>query len=143
MKDKWLVCVFVLIQLTWGIIQSSLGFLIFVFFYLIDHKNERFLYKGAIVTRWKLKGSCCVGLFIFLGSKDHRVLAHEYGHYIQSCLLGPFYLSLVGIPSFFWCNLPLFDRQRKKGKYRYSSFYTEKWANHLGQKYTNQNTINY
>lgn len=143
MKDKLYLTIFYLLQWTWGVIQNVLGFLIFIFLYLKDRKRKIFRYRGAVVTMWKQKSSASIGMFIFLGTRDRKVLVHEYGHCIQSMILGPLYLPLVGVPSFVWCNAPHFRKKRKKGTYRYSSFYTEKWANHLGHRVTNEEPISH
>ncbi len=78
----------------------------------------------------KLKsGSISLGKFILLCETHHNneiTIKHEYGHYIQSLLLGPLYLLVIGIPSFLWANVFW------NGKSDYYSFYTEKWANKLG-----------
>ena len=50
------------------------------------------------------------GAFIFIDTgaegEEYKktVSVHEYGHTIQSLILGPLYLFVVGIPSFVWCN---------------------------------------
>ncbi len=143
MKNKLKLILFYLLQWTWGIFQNILGFLIFFFQFLKNIDREIFIYKGAIVTMWDYRNSASLGMFIFLGFDDERVLVHEYGHCIQSIILGPFYLILIGIPSLIWCNHPRLRRLRRKGTYRYSSFYTEKWANHLGEKVTDEESIRY
>ena len=45
-----------------------------------------------------------MGMFLFLGDHDKHVLVHEYGHSIQSCILGPLYLPVIGIPSLIWAS---------------------------------------
>ncbi len=51
-------------------------------------------------------GAVSLGLFVFWSDTgdgvftlDARNRLHEYGHSIQSRILGPFYLPIVGIPS--------------------------------------------
>ena len=143
MKSKLYLFLFYLLQWTWGIIQNVLGFFVFVFLCLKDSKRKIFMYKGTIVTMWEQKTSASLGMFIFLGIADERVLVHEYGHSIQSIILGPLYLPFIGIPSMIWCHHPTLRKLRRKGTYRYSSFYTEKWANHLGEKVTDEESIRY
>lgn len=63
-----------------------------------------------------------------------RVLVHEYGHTIQSVILGPLYLIVISIPSGLWCNLSQAAEYRRKNKVSYYAFYPEKWADHLGEK---------
>ena len=143
MNNSFTYFIFYLLQMTWGIIQNILGFLIWLFLMIKDRNRKVFRYKGAIVTMWRSRTSSSLGIFIFLSTEDERVLVHEYGHCIQSCILGPLYLPVIGIPSFLWCNLPLFRKLRRKGTYRYSSLYAEKWANHLGEKITHRKSIRY
>ena len=131
------------LQMTWGIIQNALGFLIWLYVIMTGPKETRWLFHGALVTRWNLKSSMSMGMFLFLGSDDMRIVVHEYGHSIQSCILGPFYLLIIGIPSLTWASTPFLIERRRKGRYRYSSFYPEKWANHLGKRFTRLDSINY
>ena len=131
------------LQLTWGMIQNVLGFMIWIFVLLTGPKEKRRMFQGAFVTRWNLESSMSMGMFLFMGTDDPRVLVHEYGHTIQSCILGPFYLPVIGIPSFCWANTPRFVRSRRIGRYRYSDFYTERWANHLGRRFTGRETIRF
>ena len=129
------------LQMTWGILQNILGFIIWIYVLLTGPKEKRHVFHGALVTRWYLKSSMSMGMFLFMGTDDQRVLVHEYGHTIQSCILGPLYLPFIGIPSFCWANTPRFQRSRKQGKYRYSDFYPERWANYLGWRFTGREGI--
>ena len=78
-----------------------------------------------------------MGMFLFLNedhyARDPYVLIHEFGHAIQSVLLGPLFLPIMGIPSFLWCNLPPCKRLRRKKGVSYYSFYPESTANRLGE----------
>ena len=80
-----------------------------------------------------------VGMFLFLG-KNHSnpTLIHEFGHSVQSVILGPLFLPVMGIPSIIWCNLPVFRKMRKEKGISYYSFYPEKSANYLGSLVTGQ-----
>lgn len=62
------------------------------------------------------------------------LLVHEYGHTVQSLLLGPLYLIAVGLPSLLWSYLPGAARKRKEGGASYFSVYPENWANRLGER---------
>ena len=80
-----------------------------------------------------------LGMFLFLGNtKDPRVLVHEYGHSIQSMILGPLYLPVIGIPSYVWCNLPHFRKLRREKGVSYYRFYPESNANYLGKLITKE-----
>lgn len=137
-----------LIQCTWGILQTLLGFFVF----LINIKHEHFLYHGAIITKWNKGSSVSLGMFVFITKEPYfyrryrdqyskeelfeRLLVHEYGHTIQSLILGPLYLIIMGIPSALWAGVPYFHKKRKNEKISYFAFFTEKWANTLGEKVT-------
>ena len=131
------------LQMTWGILQNVLGLFVWLYVLATGPKEKRHFFYGALVTRWKSKASMSLGMFLFLGTDDERVIVHEYGHSIQSLILGPFYLPVIGIPSFIWANSPHYIRNRKRGRYKYTSFYPEKWANHLGRLFTGKMPINY
>ncbi len=142
---------YVLLQWTWGILQNLSGGLRFLLSLFRPHAR----YRGAVVTPWKKRSSAAVGMFIFLhvsdpdilaGKKpfrpeelppwDKRVLVHEYGHTVQSVILGPFFLPFIALPSTLWAGLggPI----RRKKKVSYYRFYPEKWANRLGEKTTGE-----
>lgn len=95
-------------------------------------------YHGSLLTYhegdW---GGVSLGMFIFVNGKredkwikDARV--HEYGHTVQSLILGPLYLFVIGIPSGIWCNSPKYIKLREEQFVSYYRFYTESWANSAG-----------
>lgn len=67
------------------------------------------------------------------------MLVHEYGHTIQSAILGPLYLIIIGIPSTIWGFA--FERKRKIEQIPYGLFFTERWANQLGERITSEKSI--
>ena len=92
-------------------------------------------YKQAIVIPCIMRRAVTLGNYIFVGlnSEYRKTVKHELGHTIQSKILGPLYLIVIGIPSITYCGLRrLFPSLRKKNYY---DFYTEKWANYLSEKY--------
>lgn len=143
--------IYALIQCTWGLPQTLVGFIVF----LLNITHEHFFYRGAIVTKIKGKGSVSLGWFIFVGmdlpsdrrvenrildeDMEQRVIVHEYGHTIQSLFLGPLYLIIIGFPSAVWAWSTYF--RRKEMKIPYASFYTESWANHLGELVTKEKSF--
>lgn len=135
--------IYYFLQLTWGIIQNILGFFVYLFVRISDPKCLHCRFFCSFACKWKLRSSMSLGMFLFIGEDNYRVLVHEYGHSIQSMILGPFYLPLIGIPSLIWAQTPRYKRKRRKGIYRYSSFYPERWANYLGRKYTTLDSITY
>ncbi len=123
-------------QLTWGCLQSMLGAWIF----LLNRKKEHSLYHGAVVTRWKGKSSLSLGPFLFVaehldGERYEHILQHEFGHTIQSLVLGPLYLVLIGLPSVIWCNLPYFKRLRNEKSVPYDRFFIEGQASRIGKRF--------
>ena len=138
MKNNFNYPLYYSIQWTWGIIQNILGFFLYVVVMCISSNREIYRYQGSKIIYWDRNESVSLGTYIFLGRDDHHTIAHEYGHSIQSCILGPFYLIVVGIPSFIWCNSKIFKKMRKDKHISYYSFYPEKWANYLGKKYTGE-----
>ncbi len=137
---------YIILQCTWGIIQTLAGLVMFMI--SIGEKHE--FYKGAIATFWKRSYGISLGMFIFIPPKARfynpdkydlraeeirsRLLVHEYGHTYQSLILGPLYFPVVGIPSCIWGMV-------KKPEQSYFSFYAEKWANHLGEKFTGMKSM--
>jgi len=125
-----------LINITWGILQSLVGFVGFLWF----GRRPHYWYKGSIVTVVKGNwGGISLGAFIFIDEdikKDKAPVSlfvnHEYGHCIQSLLLGPLYLFIIGLPSMVWARF--FDGYRRRKKINYYDFYTERWAEVLGTK---------
>ncbi len=139
---------YIFCQCTWGFLQTLLGFLVF----LLHIKSKHYFFHGAIVTEWSDRSSVSLGLFVFVTSEPYfydklkndytmselseRLLVHEYGHTIQSLLLGPLYLIIIGIPSTLWGFSPIAARKRREVPLSYFSFFTERWANQLGESVT-------
>lgn len=130
---------YILCQCTWGAVQTLIGVVIF----LLCTEKQKLIYHGAVVTKWKLQGSLSLGMFIFLSdriddSRKRKVLVHEYGHTIQSLILGPLYLIIIGLPSFVWAGFPPCEKYRRQKKRSYYWLYPEYWANCLGEKITGE-----
>ena len=94
-------------------------------------------YKEAKIYYWKWPGGMSLSNNIFVPFEwyneteyQKNYVKHEYGHTVQSKILGPLYLFVIGLPSLLWAWLG--DNYRKKNKVSYYAFYTEKWANKLG-----------
>lgn len=122
---------FVLWQCTWGGVQSLLGAVLFLFF----AGKKHYIFHGAVVTEWSYGGSVSLGQFIFLSKGREDVRPHEFGHCIQSLILGPLYLLVIGLPSIIWAGFPPCRSLRRKRKTGYFDFYTERWANRLSERF--------
>ena len=115
-------------QWTWGFPQTLVGLIV----YLCCSDKPHETYRGCVVTRWSNRGSMGMGMFLFLGCEDPQVRVHEFGHSVQSLILGPLFLPIMGIPSFLWCNLPVCRKFRRNKGVSYYRFYPESTANRLG-----------
>lgn len=147
---KRMLCL--LLQCTWGLLQTAAGAVVFLRF----RHCPRYCFRGAVVTVYPLYSSLSLGPFIFLTDKpprdrsgripgpdiSRRLLVHEYGHTVQSLILGPLYLPVVGLPSALWAHLPACQR-RWRGNVSYFSFVTERTANFLGEKATGEPSMGF
>ena len=129
---------YILWQYLWGLPQNLVGAVLYLYYRLKGCPH--FSYQGARVILWTVDGgSMSVGRYLFLHQswrpKDQFLLAHEYGHTIQSLILGPLYLPLVGLPSILWAGLPCFERLRRKKRRSYYSVYPENWATSFGKRF--------
>ena len=123
------------IRTLWELPQNILGFIV----KSICRTQLYTAYKDATVYYWKIDGGLSLGKYIFLPCDpvlDHYLLKHEYGHTLQSKRLGWLYLLVIGLPSLIWASC--FRKYRAKTGKSYYSFYTESWANKLGQEDTKQ-----
>lgn len=131
------------LQWTWGLPQTLIGAAVF-----IAHKKDRhFDYNGATATRWRRQDGVSLGKYIFIPDKsteasgeEEFLLTHEYGHTLQSLILGPAYLLLVGVPSLLWNRLPYFRKIRKRTGRSYYSALFERSASELGKRHVRKNS---
>ena len=137
---------FYFVQFTWGILQNLVGLIGFLLF-SGKYRHDRF--HNAFVTYVdtdKPFGGISLGIFIFVNGKRseewlHDTRIHEYGHTIQSLVLGPMWPLVIALPSFIWCNFPPLCRYRKENDVSYYALYCEGWANIWGSKASGQDFI--
>lgn len=131
---------YTVIQFTWALPQNILAVILLLLLMLKNPKRRIFYYHGAVVTHWKFRSSMGLGMFIFFGHHrtpgkySSQVLVHEYGHTIQSVLLGPLFLPVIGLPSLLWAFIPYCGQLRKDKEISYYDFYCEAWANYEGER---------
>ncbi len=131
---------YLLIQFTWGLGQTAIGFL----FFLIHITKKHQFYRCAIETQWdNPNAGLSLGPFIFVpkqeGEYQDQVRVHEYGHTFQSLILGPFY-AIVGILSVGWGSI-IFPILRGTEKYKdipYTKNFVEYQASWIGEKITKE-----
>ena len=127
-----------LCQWTWGLPQNLVGGVLYLWYRAKGCPHFR--YQGASGVIWDRKaGSMSMGRFLFMHPswtpENRDLLNHEYGHTIQSLMLGPTYLLAVGVPSILWAGLPRFKQMRREGRRSYYSVYPEKQASSLGTRF--------
>jgi len=120
----------ILLAFTWELPQTILA----LFLILLTRGDQRESMKYAIVFWRQVYWGVSLGMFILLGRSYSGMLAdrtkkHEHGHTIQSMMLGPLYLIVVGLPSIVFNILTRF-RILSWGSYY--TRYPENWADQLG-----------
>lgn len=107
----------------WCLPQNLLGLL----FLLFIRGEERHTLNGISFYYAKdFRGGISLGRYIILGDKRERSVRHEFGHCIQSRMLGPLYLIVVGLPSLIHAWLCKCD------DHSYYDYWCERWADKLG-----------
>lgn len=135
--EKVIRIIFPILNCTWGIIQTVVGGIVF----LVNIRSRHYIYKGVVVTEWPLLSGVSLGVFVFVPRRGEsnssekaywENVLHEYGHTVQSVILGPLYMLIIGAPSIIWCQF--FGGMRRRSGISYYTFFTEKWANYLTEK---------
>ena len=115
----------------WELPQNLVGLVI----YIIEKRKGEYSYKyrdNRTVTYWHLTSGISLGSFIFVNKwATNETIKHEFGHTKQSKMLGWLYLLVIGLPSLIWAGC--FEKYRQKHNISYYSFYTERWADDLGE----------
>ncbi|MDR2686588.1 MAG: hypothetical protein LBB75_02460 [Oscillospiraceae bacterium] len=146
---------FYLLHWTWALSQNIVGGAGCLLMSLSGkHRRENF--HGAVVTYVDTKknfGGVSLGMFIFLNGRHskenpgdgwtHDSRIHEFGHCVQSILLGPLYWVVVGLPSITWCSFPPLAKMHntKATKHIYYKLYCEGWANLWGAAWTGEDFV--
>lgn len=142
MKHMWL---YYILNYTWGILTTFVGWLVFGFIRLFLIK--KILEKGKFgPCLYLIFGNNWGGLelgtnFFVAGMMGEywtlHTKQHECGHTFQNAVLGPLAIFLVYIPSCirYW----LFEFRKRKGKYPgdYESIWFEGNATAVGKEYYN------
>lgn len=136
-----------IIHWSWCLPQTLLGYLMLKKYKRMGWVNDIIEYRlGTVLIRQiALGGGRSLGKYVFtydykdskrseeLKTKaQKRMDRHEYGHALQSLLLGPLYLFIIGGPSILWHKH--FDKVKNKVDIDYyKDFYTERWADKWGK----------
>ena len=106
----------VLLAVTWCALQSLAGALLAL---AIIPFSRREIYRGMVTVYHRFSLSFSLGFFAFVsdsaeGAKGVR--SHLYGHFLQSCILGPFYLFTVSLCQLIVRIPPLKRHRLERGK---------------------------
>ena len=80
-----------------------------------------------------------LGNYIFLDFNEYheyKTIKHEHGHQIQSLILGPLYLIIIGLPSIIGNIVYRIKRRNFRKNYNPKDYYKqpwEAWADKLGK----------
>jgi len=121
----------------WQLPQHLLGLLLVR---LLKAKKHVWTHKGANIGYWRFERANRFSRFISGGSfggyillpqrNDYeKTVPHENGHSIQSKMLGPLYLVIIGLPS---ATGNLLARVSEKVRRNYYRLPWERWADILG-----------
>ena len=111
----------------WQFPQHLLG-LIMLFFYLRQQRirdSHAKKYSDIFIID-NFPSGMSLGPVIFVRDEDELTIKHELGHSVQSRILGPLYLIVIGLPSLIWNKL-----WKPSWKHDYYWFWTERWADKL------------
>lgn len=119
-------------RFTWQSTQSHLGNTVNNVLNIFGKVTEVTNLEGATAVATTLDGGAFTMGSYITGPENFRadwrdhLFVHEYGHYIQSKIFGPLYLSAIALPSFF-------DFSKEKDRHR--TRWYEAQASSLGGKY--------
>lgn len=119
-----------ILKFFWQLPQTIVALIYFLYLRYKDEILDTCTFQGAVVfIKKESYGSVTLGNYIFLSPRaTDTTIRYEWGHTRQSLLLGPLYLIVIGIPSIIWAATHRAIAPNKP----YDWFYTEAWANKLG-----------
>lgn len=119
--------------LPWIILQTLVGLDCFVYSKIRGYCKRIKTDEGIVYYEVDNSNPCygvSLGLFVFLQQKyfgDKLAYRHEWGHQIQSLILGPLYLLVIGLPSAITNLFKTYDTNIK-----YFNYPWEHWADFCG-----------
>jgi len=104
------------LAVTWCVLQSLAGALLTL---ALVPFSKREIYRGMVTVYHRFSFSFSLGFFAFVshradGAKGVR--SHLYGHFLQSCILGPFFLFTVSLCQLIVRIPPLKRHRLERGK---------------------------
>ncbi|MBQ4290119.1 MAG: hypothetical protein II719_02880 [Clostridia bacterium] len=125
---------FLLLSLSWGLPTTLLGAAAAGILFCAGHRPVRYGWVRAFFLPgidWGLE----LGLFFIAPESGRlRICDHEFGHALQNCVLGPFNLGVVTVPSVlrFWYRR-LRERSHKPLRTAYDAAWFEGTATASGE----------
>ena len=131
----WFYPIFWLLSLTWGVLPTLPGAILFLA-HLLTGKKPRRIGPLFYIRTGKHWGGCELGMFFLRDdSSTEHVTYHEAGHGLQNIVLGPLMLPLVSIPSFLRYHYRNFLKRRHPERKLppYDAIWFERQATKLGK----------
>lgn len=129
--------------ISWQLPQQVLGVLYGLLLVVLGKVQFVTYLQGAIVVRTTFGGGLTLGNIIT--SSTSSLDAHEWGHVVQSSLLGPFYLIVIGIPSIVRASgislCKWLGYLKGFGEVEYYKFYPESTANWLTARFLKSKVV--
>lgn len=129
MKDKKITILSTIVNWTWELPQTLLGFILKLMYNV--HKVEEYN-NIKLVYLSTARIGISLGRYVLVSKRASiTTKRHEYGHCIQSKYLGPLYLIVVGLPSITFNIIS----SMIGGKFadNYYNRFPENWADKLGK----------
>lgn len=129
MKNKVIETTKYVLLYLWQLPQHLLGLLIIL---VTKGETKHKLHNITYYYYDPFPGGISLGDYMIIGTHWDKSVRHEFGHSIQSKILGWFYLPSVGICS--GLHAATYEWRLKKGWVKsYYDYWTEKWADKLGK----------
>ena len=128
----------------WQLPQNLLGVLLLA---LYKHEKQYHTLNGRrFYYTEEMPNGVSLGNYIIMKREDRGdSMKHEYGHSIQSRILGPLYLIIIGLPSGLYNLLDRFIVEKIVGWERSAVLYYrmpwEHWADRLGRVHRYLHTV--
>lgn len=129
-----------LLLYAWELPQSSLGLALFGVQAARGRVKRMRIEEGRVFAEVSGAIAISLGHFVFYSQEDNAYVPvgpenrdHEYGHALQSRLLGPFYLPVVGVTSELRVVYAIaYKHLRGRRWAHYYDGFPEDWADRLG-----------
>lgn len=138
MCDKMKIIVTIVFGI-WELPQNIIGGLLWMINHILGKNREMEVRRYRLIVRSRLGIS--LGFFVFWTyDPTNRIFKllrvnkeHEYGHSLQSRMLGPFYLLIIGLPSAIRAMYArMYYGWNRKMWANYYKGFPERWADKLG-----------